>query len=63
MSAENNSIFEYGIQIKKEQEALIEQELEAFKNNSYRWYCKIEREYGYDRFNEYKENYPSRLQL
>jgi len=53
MSAENNSIFEYGIQIKKEQEAL--------KNNSYRWYCKIEREYGYDRFNEYKENYPSRL--
>ena len=61
MSAENNSIFEYGIQIKKEQEALIEQELEAFKNNSYRWYCKIEREYGYDRFNEYKENYPSRL--
>lgn len=61
MAAEKNSIFEYGIQITKEQERLIEEQLEAIRNNSYRWYCKLEREDGYDHFADYQMDYPSRL--
>lgn len=58
---ENNSIFEYGIKVDKTQEILIESSLQQIKDNSYRWYCKIEKEDGYTRFTEYESDYPSRL--
>lgn len=61
MSAEKNSIFEYGVRIEEDQRPLIEQAIEKIVNNGYRWYCRLEREDGYDRFDEYKEDYPSRL--
>lgn len=59
--SENNSIFEFGIHLTPEQQARIEEQLQALKNNSYRWYCRMEREDGYFDFDKYKADYPSRL--
>ena len=61
ISAENNSIFEYGVYTTSKQNALIEKEIEKIRQNGYRWYTKIEKEDGYDRFSEYEMDYPSRL--
>lgn len=61
MEAEKNTIFEYGIALNDEQRKVLESKIQEFENNSYRWYCKLEREGGYDRFDRYKEDYPSRL--
>ena len=58
---EKNSVFEYGIRINEEQQAEIEETLQQLSNNSERWYCPIEKDNGYDRYDAYKENYPSRL--
>lgn len=40
---------------------MIEKEIEKIRQNGYRWYTKIEKEDGYDRFSEYEMDYPSRL--
>ncbi|MEY8257998.1 DUF308 domain-containing protein [Erysipelotrichaceae bacterium 66-17] len=61
MRAENNSIFEYGIHLTKEQRELVEKEIDRLEKRAYRWYCPIEREDGYDRFPAFRDNYPSRL--
>lgn len=61
MEAEQNTIFEYGIALNEEQRDVLEAQIQEIENNSYRWYSKIEREDGYDRFGTYKEDYPSRL--
>ncbi len=61
MEAEKNTIFEYGIALNEEQREVLEAQVQEFENNSYRWYSKIEREDGYNRFDTYKEDYPSRL--
>lgn len=61
MEFENNSIFEYGIKVDPSQEKEIESSLQEIKDNSYRWYCKIEREDGYKHFSKYESDYPSRL--
>ncbi len=61
ISAENNSIFEYGIYTTSKQNEMIEKEIEKIRQNGYRWYTKIEKEDGYDRFSEYEMDYPSRL--
>ncbi|WP_270599892.1 hypothetical protein [Faecalicoccus pleomorphus] len=61
MEAEQNTIFEYGIALNEPQRRLLEEQIQAFEKNSYRWHCKIEREDGYHRFDAYKEDYPSRL--
>ena len=61
MYAENNSIFEYGIQTTPEQNEKIEEELRLLRKNSYRWLCPIEEAQGYDRFSTFQSNYPSRL--
>ena len=58
---ENNSIFEYGIRITAEQKQEIEKTLMNLSHRSKRWYCPIEKENGYDHYEDYKENYPSRL--
>ena len=39
----------------------LEKEIEKIRQNGYRWYTKIEKEDGYDRFSEYEMDYPSRL--
>ena len=61
ISAENNSIFEYGILTTPKQNAFIEKEIEKIRLNGYRWYTKIEKEDGYDHFSQYEMDYPSRL--
>lgn len=61
ISAENNSIFEYGILTTPKQNAFIEKEIEKIRLNGYRWYTKIEKEDGYDHFSKYEMDYPSRL--
>lgn len=61
MEVEQNTIFEYGIALNEEQREVLEAQVQEFENNSYRWYSKIEREDGYNRFDTYKEDYPSRL--
>lgn len=43
ISAENNSIFEYGVYTTSKQNALIEKEIEKIRQNGYRWYTKIEK--------------------
>lgn len=63
MKSEKNSIFEYGIHINEEQKGLIEKEIRKLENHSYRWLSRIESENGYDRFESYQEDYPSRLHL
>ena len=44
ISAENNSIFEYGILTTPKQNEFIEKEIEKIRLNGYRWYTKIEKE-------------------
>ena len=61
ISAENNSIFEYGILTTPKQNEFIEKEIEKIRLNGYRWYTKIEKEDGYDHFSQYEMDYPSRL--
>ncbi len=39
----------------------MKKEIEKIRQNGYRWYTKIEKEDGYDRFSEYEMDYPSRL--
>ena len=39
---EKNTVFEYGIRTTPEQEEAIERELKKLKDNTYRWFCKIE---------------------
>lgn len=58
---EKNSVFEYGIRISDKQKERIEQKLEDLKANSYRWYCPIEANDGYDDFKTYESDYASRL--
>ena len=61
MQVENNTIFEYGILLDKEQEEAVEKELHALRDNAYRWYTRIERADGYDQFARFEMDYPSRL--
>ena len=61
LQVENNTIFEYGILLDEKQEKSVERELASMRNNSYRWYTKIERGDGYDEFRRYEADYPSRL--
>ncbi|WP_297568482.1 hypothetical protein [uncultured Faecalibaculum sp.] len=61
MQVENNTIFEYGILLDKEQEKAVEKELHALRDNAYRWYTRIERADGYDQFSRFEMDYPSRL--
>lgn len=61
MEAEKNTIFEYGIQLNKEQEQILQTQLIKLEEHSYRWYCRLEKENGYQCFEQYKEDYPSRL--
>lgn len=63
MEAENNSVFEFGIHLEDENRQCIENQLRVFEKDSYRWYCKLEREDGYARYNQYKDDYPSRLHM
>lgn len=58
---ENNTIFEYGIDISPEQEKLVEKELEELMNNSFRWYCKLERSDHPYQLGNLAQDYPSRL--
>ena len=61
ITAENNSIFEYGIYTTPDQNEAIEKQIQKIKENGYRWYSRIEKADGYDRFNEFEMDYPSRL--
>ncbi|WP_276936819.1 hypothetical protein [Faecalibaculum rodentium] len=61
LQVEKNTIFEFGILLDADQEQAVEAELAKMRNNSYRWYTKIERSDGYDRFNQFEADYPSRL--
>lgn len=61
MRVENNSIFEYGIHLTKDQRSEVEKRIKELEDRSYRWYCKIEKEEGYDDFDSYRIDYPSRL--
>ena len=61
MTAENNSIFEFGIKTTPQQDEAIEEIIKKFEDRSYRWYCQIERNDGYGEFDRYKMDYPSRL--
>lgn len=61
ITAENNSIFEYGIYTSASQNEAILQEIQKIKKNGYRWYTKIEKEDGYDDFKNFEMDYPSRL--
>lgn len=58
---EQNTIFEYGIQISEEQEQQLDELLAELHNSSYRWYTRIEREDGSGRFEKYEEDYGCRL--
>lgn len=58
---EQNTIFEYGIHITPQQEKMLEEQLENLRNNSYRWYCRIEKEDGIHHFEDYEDDYPCRL--
>ena len=58
---EKNSVFEYGIRVSVAQQKHIEEKLEELKKNSYPWKCKIEQENGYDHFEDFESDYPSRL--
>lgn len=58
---ESNTIFEYGIAIPPEQEELVEKELEQLMNNSFRWYCRLERSDHPYALGDLASDYPSRL--
>lgn len=61
ITAENNSIFEYGIYTTPSQNEDIEKQIQKIRKNGYRWYTKIEKQDGYDSFSDYEMDYPSRL--
>lgn len=61
MQFERNSIFEYGIYLTFSQQEMIEKELKNLEDNSYRWYCQLEKSGDYDHFLQYQKDYPSRL--
>lgn len=61
MRYENNSLFEFGIRLDEGQEKDIERVLQELHDRSFRWYTKLEKEDGYDRFEEFEADYPSRL--
>lgn len=61
LEMEKNSIFEYGIHTTSKQNEVISEELNKLKKRSYRWYTRIEKEMGYDAFESYEMDYPSRL--
>lgn len=58
---EHNTIFEYGIRTTQEQEEKIEAMLEDLKNNSYRWYCKLEKTGAAQEPGDLESDYPCRL--
>lgn len=57
---ERNTIFEYGIRVTKEQEQAIEEKLKKLEENSYRWYCQLERTVSHS-LGQLESDYPSRL--
>ena len=61
MEVEHNSIFEYGIYMDESQKNQVESVLESLAANSKRWYCALEEAEGYDCFEEFESDYPSRL--
>jgi uncharacterized membrane protein HdeD (DUF308 family) len=61
LEMENNSIFEYGIHTSEAQNKAIEEQLEALRLKSFRWYCQIEKEDGYAHHEKYAQDYPCRL--
>ena len=58
---ENNTIFEYGIDLSPEQIELVDRELDELVNNSYRWYCQLERSKNPSVLDKLESDYPSRL--
>lgn len=61
LNVENNSVFEYGIRVTKEQEGLIEREIQKIEECSIPWQTKIEQESGFSHYEDYMDDYPSRL--
>ena len=61
MHYENNSLFEFGIRLDEKQEEAVHRVLQELYDRSFRWYTRLEREDGYDRFSEFEGDYPSRL--
>lgn len=61
MEYEHNTIFEYGIHTTPAQDAQIEAALQHLKNNSFRWYSKIEKNPQIGRIEGLEEDYPCRL--
>jgi len=53
--------FEYGIHTSEAQNKAIEEQLEALRLKSFRWYCQIEKEDGYAHHEKYAQDYPCRL--
>lgn len=61
MRYEQNTIFEYGIQVTPEQEKELEAQLAKIRANTYRWYSKLEYKNDLENFEKYESDYPSRL--
>lgn len=61
IAVEHNNLFVFGLRLNEEQKAQIRDAINKIVAQGYRWYTKIERENGFDHFEDYQADYPSRL--